>query len=341
MAIVDLREITEKVAGIFMREGVDKETAELTASVLADTEIKGIKTHGFLRVPMYVQCLSSGGIKPNGNIDILAETPTMARVSGHGGMGIPIAVNATKLAIKKAKETGVGIVTVCGSHHLGATGYYADMCAKEGMIGICMSNGNAMIAPTGGAAPAIGNNPFSYAVPAGKYGTVLYDIAMSMGSDMKILAMCKNGERVPDGWFIDKNGYPSNDPEAFRDKGVLLPFGGYKGYGLAIMVEMLAATLSGAAMTKAASAWNKIPSEEGGNVGHFIMAIDISKITDPEEFTARAEELIKSLSETRLAPGADKIYYPGEKEKINKETSLASGKVEVNDEVLAKIEALL
>ena len=340
MAIVKISEITEKVKNIFMHEGVDEKTASTVAEVLADTQIKGILTHGFMRVPLYIECIRSGGVLPTGDIEIISDSPTMAIVSGKGGLGIAVAKEAMELAISKAEATGVGIVSVYGSHHLGATGYYANMCAERGMIGISMSNGNRMVAATGSCSPTIGNNPFSYAVPAGKHGTVLYDIAMSVGSDMKILAMLKNGERIPDGWFVDKLGRPSNNGEDFRNGGVLLPFGGYKGYGLAIMVEMLAGVLPGAANPATVKAWNKVPQENGGNVGHFFMALDISKITDRDAFISRAEALIDELATAKLAEGADKIYYPGEKEKISKDACLAKGEVEVSDAILEAIEKL-
>lgn len=340
MSKVSIKEIKEKVEALFIREGVDAETAKVVTEVIADTQMKGIVTHGFLRVPLYIACLRSGGVKPTGNIEVVSDTPTMALVSGKGGLGIAIAKNATEMAIKKAEECGVGIVNVRGSHHLGPTGYYANMCAERGMIGICMSNGNPMIAPTGGKSRAIGNNPFAYAVPAGKYGTVLYDIAMSMGSDMKIIATAKAGGTLPDGWIIDKNGIPTNDPNQYMAGGVLLPFGGHKGYGLAVMVELLAASMSGAGILSEASAWNKIPSEEGGNIGHFIMAIDVSKLYDVDEFIARNEKIIDQIIASPTADGVDKIYYPGEKEKLSKAACLESGMIDVADDTLAAIDAL-
>lgn len=341
MAKVKINEIREKVERIFRNEGVDENTAKTVTTVLIDTEMKGVKTHGLLRVPYYVECLRSGGILPEGDIEVITDTPSMALVSGKGGLGIAVAEKATKLAVEKAKNTGIGVISVRGSHHLGAVGYYAEMCAKEGMIGIAMSNGNALIAPTGARKVGIGNNPFSYAVPAGKYGTVLYDIAMSMGSDMKVHAMYNEGRRAPEGWFLDKNGKPSTDPVDYINGGVLVPFGGYKGYGLAVMVEMMAALLSGAATTHTVKAWNKVPCELGGNVGHFIMALDISKLTDLDDFVRRAEDLITELKGTELADGADKIYYPGEKEKDSIESCMDSGLVEVADDTLARIEELL
>ena len=340
MARIGIKEITAMVEEIFAREGVERATAKAITEVLIDTEMKGIFTHGLLRVPKYVACLRSGGVKPQGEIDIISDSPSLALVSGRGGLGIAIARNAMELAISKAKATGVGAVSVRGSHHLGATGYYANMCAERGMIGISMSNGNPLVAATGSCEKSIGNNPFAYAVPAGKHGTVLYDIAMSCGSDMKIIAMYKNGEKVPEGWMIDKDGNPSTNPGDYLEGGTLLPFGGYKGYGLAMMVELLAASLSGANCLGDAKAWNVVPGKDGGSIGHLFMAIDVSKITDTADFIRRNERIIDGIAASKLAVGADKIYYPGEKEKISKEACLKIGTIDVNDETLAAINNL-
>lgn len=341
MSRVSIEEIKSKVYNIFVKEGADEKTAAAVTEVIADTQMKGIITHGFVRVAKYVECLRSGGVKPTGDITVITDTPSMALATGNAGLGIAIARNAMELAISKAEATGVGIVFVRGSHHLGATGYYANMCAERGMIGLAMSNGDPLVAATGSRVKSIGNNPFAYAFPAGKHGSVIYDVAISCGSDMKVIAMEKNGEKAPDGWLIDKNGNPTNNPADYLNGGVLLPFGGYKGYGLAVMVELFGAAVAGANMLGNVSAWNKTPSEEGGNLGQFFMAIDPSKVTDRDAMIARAEDMIDKLLSSERAEGVDKIYYPGEKEKISKERCLALGTVEVADEVLAKIDELI
>ena len=249
------------------------------------------------------------------------------------------AYKSMKIAIEKAKQTGIGMVNVCGSHHFGAAGYYASMCADAGMAGISMSNGDILVAATGSAEKTIGNNPFSYAFPAGKYGKVVYDIAMSHTSDQKVIALEKEGKPVPLGWIIDKNGNPTTDASEYMKGGTLMPFGGYKGYGLAMMVEIFAATLSGAAMTKDVHAWNT-NSEVGGNVGHMFMAIDLSKFSSPEEYAKRVEALIDEIKASRKADGVEKIYYPGEIEKDRLEACLKEGSVEILDSTMEAISEL-
>ena len=162
---------------------------------------------------------------------------------------------------------------------------------------------------------------------------------MSVGSDMNIIAMQKEGKPVPDGWMIDKEGKPSNTASDYLEGGTLLPFGGYKGYGLALMVETFAAALSGAAMTKDVHAWNSTPGTSG-HVGHFCMALDISKIGSDEEYVKRVEGMIDEISSSKLAAGADKIYYPGEKEQISKNKCLENGTVAVDDAIIEQINEL-
>lgn len=340
MSQVKIDEIKAKVIAVFKKVGVPEKDAKVITEVLTDAQMKGITTHGFVRVKKYIGCIKAGGIQPSCDIEVLVDTPSWALVDGKGGLGIGISVNAVELAIEKAKKTGVGIVNVRGSHHLGPAGYYAAKCADAGMLGMAMSNGDILVAATGSREKTIGNNPFAYAVPAGKYDKILYDVAMSVGSDMKIIQMQNEGKPVPDGWMIDKDGVPSNTASDYLAGGTLLPFGGYKGYGLALMVETFAATLSGAAMTKDVHAWNSTAGTSG-NVGHFFLALDISKIGSLEEYVSKVEGMIDEISSSKLAKGADKIYYPGEKEQINRANCLESGLVSVDDAILDDIDALL
>ena len=340
MAFIKIEKIKNDVQLIFEKSGVSSSDAAMITEVLCDAQMKGITTHGFVRVKKYIGCIKCGGIKPTADIDVICDTPSWALVDGKGGLGIGISCNAVDLAIKKAKETGIGIVNVKGSHHLGPAGYYAAKCADAGMLGMAMSNGDVLVAATGSCEKTIGNNPFAYAVPAGRYDKILYDVAMSVGSDMKIIQMQNEGKSVPDGWMIDKHGKPTNDPNEYGNGAVLIPFGGYKGYGLAMMVELFAA-LSGSNTLYGIKAWNKEPSDEGGNVGHFFMALDISKLTDKDEYVARVESVLDELAAKELAEGATKIYYPGEKEKISLAACMESGTVEVADDTIAAIDALL
>lgn len=345
MVECNINELKERTYKIFKRAGLNDEDAKVITDVLATTEIRGITTHGFTRVSSYTKCLLQGGIKRKSELKIKADTPSWASVDGEGGLGIILSYKATKLAIEKAKQTGVGIVNVNGSHHFGAAGYYTHMCAEEGMFGMSMSNGSAMVAPTGGCSVAIGNNPFSYAAPAGKYGILMYDVAMSLVSDMKIYQLRDKGLPMPEGWAIRKdNGAPTTDPNDYcNGNGVLLPFGGHKGYGLALMVETLGAAMSGAAMLTSVNSWNKNP-DKNGNVGHFFMALDINKIMPVNEFNGRMEAMIDELKAGKRVDPEKPILFPGELERDREAATLAAGKINILEstfESLAKAEKLL
>ena len=326
---VSITDIRSRCAAIFRAAGVSAPDAEIITEVLLETEMRGVFTHGFHRVPYYINCLQKGGIQPRSELTIVQDTPSRALADGEGGLGIILSYKAMQLAIEKAKKTGVGIVQLRGSHHFGAAGYYTGMCADEGLCGMAMSNGDVLVAATGSRERTIGNNPFSFAAPAGKYGKMVYDIAMSYSSDKKIIQMAKEGKPCPAGWIIDKDGNDTTDPAEYEKGGVLLPFGGYKGYGMAMMVETLAAALSGAAMTRDVHAWNVNP-DQNGNVGHFFMAMDV---TVPD-FAARMEAMITEIKASEKAAGATEIFYPGEIEARKQAACLKDGMVDVADETL-------
>ena len=333
---VSIKEIEKRSIAIFEKAGLSEEDAKIITSVLLETEMRGVFTHGFIRLEKYIGCIKSGGIKPVGDYDVLYDSPSWASIDAKDNLGIVVSYKATKFAMEKAKETGVGIVNVKGSHHFGAAGYYTGMCADNDMVGMSMSNGDILIAATGSAEKTIGNNPFSYAFPAGKYGKIVYDIAMSYVSDRKILQMDKEGKKLPEGWIIDKDGRNTTNPGDYEKGGTLLPFGGYKGYGLAMMVETLGATLSGAAMTKDVHAWNT-NKDCGGNVGHFFMALDISKLGNPDDYKKRVDDMIDEIKASKKAEGVDKIYYPGEIEMGKLANCLESGYVEILDDTMEAV----
>ena len=333
---IRLDEVRELSKNIFIKAGLSEADASIITDVLLETEMRGVFTHGFLRLEWYIDCILSGGIHTDGNIEAIYDSPSWASVDGKDNLGIVVSYKAMELAMSKARETGVGIVNVRGSHHFGAAGYYTSMCADNGMVGMSMSNGDVLIAATGSRVRTIGNNPFSYAFPAGKYKKIVYDIAMSHTSDRKVVQFAKEGKALPEGWIIDKNGRPTTDPLDYERGGTLMPFGGYKGYGLAMMVETLAATLSGAAMTTNVHAWNKDPSA-GGNVGHFFMALDVSRLGDPDGYRARVDAMIDEIKSSEKAVGVNEIFYPGEIETLKMQKCLSEGFVEIADETIASM----
>lgn len=334
--IISIEKIRSLSQSIFEKVGLSADDASVMTDVLIQTEMKGVFTHGFLRLERYVDCIKAGGIRTDGRIDLVYDSPSWACVDGCDNLGIVVAYKAMLFAMEKAKATGVGVVNVRGSHHFGAAGYYTGMCADAGMVGLSMSNGDVLIAATGSRERTIGNNPFSYAFPAGKYNKIVYDIAMSYTSDRKIAQMATEGIPLPNGWILDRNGSPTTDAREYEKGGVLMPFGGYKGYGLAMMVETLAATLSGAAMTQKVHAWNTDPTN-GGNVGHFFLALDISKLGDVDAYRKRVDAMIDEIKASQRADGVAEIYYPGEIEQRKLENCLRENKLKIADETMDSV----
>lgn len=303
---------------------VSKADSDTVASVLVSADSRGVSSHGCVRMQGYVECLKSKGIVANPTYKTVSEGPSHALIDAGQGLGIPVSVMAETIAIKKAKENGIAIVNVNNSHHHGACGYYSLMAAKEGLIGLTMSTGDIIMAVTGSSAQTIGNNPFSYAVPAGKYGNICYDIAMSTVAAGKISMAADEGRSIPLGWLLDPLGNETTDPKDYAKGGALMPFGGYKGYGLSMMVESLAGMLSGAALLKDIHAWNKNP-EQSGNVGHCFIAIDPHIINPGFDLVARSEKMLDEILSSPKAPGVEKILFPGQLEQIKEARSFTEG----------------
>lgn len=304
--------------------GVCSADAATIANVLLSADERGVHSHGCVRLEGYIECLRSGGIRPNTPHEILSEGPAFALIDANRGLGIPVSVYAMSLAKEKAEHAGIAIVNVRNSHHLGACGYYTLLCADDGYIGLAMSTGDVIMAATGSACNSIGNNPFSYAVPAGKYRAICYDVAMSTVAAGKISMAEDEGRQIPLGWLLDPDGNPTTDPHAYAMGGPLVPFGGYKGYGLSMMVESLAGILSGAALLGDIHAWNKDP-QVGGDVGHCFIAVNPKIVHPGFSVSARAEEMIDRISSAKKAQGVERIYFPGQIENEKEEQARSEG----------------
>ncbi len=335
------KKLQEYCAQALCLMGLGKTDAQTVAQVLLSADKRGVHSHGCVRMEGYVDCLRTKGVKGDARWETVSEGPAYALLNANQGLGIPVSVAATELAIEKAAETGIAIVNVYNSHHHGACGYYTMMCANAGMIGLAMSTGDTIMAVTGSASRSIGNNPFSYAVPAGKYGAVCYDIAMSTVAAGKISIAAEEDRQIPLGWLLDCLGNPTTEPKDYDRGGALVPFGGYKGYGLSMMVESLAGILSGAALLEDIHAWNKNP-DQGGNVGHCFIAIDPKRINPGFDLPGRAEEMLEKLTGSPKAPGVERIYFPGQIEQEKEAAANAEGipLPQATENALARVAAL-
>jgi LDH2 family malate/lactate/ureidoglycolate dehydrogenase len=301
------------VESILRRSGLSEKDSAIGADVIVTAEMRGVSSHGVVALPGYVTQMLKGGINPDSDIKVLAENSATALVDGCAGMGQVVSYKSMALAIEKAKKSGACVVSVKNSNHLGACAYYSMMCTKENMIGIALSNAAVLMAPTGGAGQLIGNNPLSIAVPTGIGYPVVLDMAMSVVAAGKLFNAMKAGESIPEGWALDDMGRSTTNPADLYSGGTLLPVGGYKGYGLALMVEVLAGVLSGAALTVDIAYFRGEPEKPTGS-GHMFIAIDIASFMRIDEFKSRMDELISRMHNAPKSPGVDRIYVPGEME---------------------------
>ena len=296
---------------VFTAVGVPAADAEVIAETLVLTDMRGIHSHGVIRSARYIDCIKAGGIKPAAELRILNDSPCAVRTSAAGGLGIPAASKAVEIAMARAKRHGVAVVTVNHSDHYGAAGIYAMRCADRGFVGMSMSNTCPLVAPAGGAKATIGNNPFSYAAPGGKYRAILFDICMSVVASGKLIIAAAEGRKIPKDWILDAEGNPTDDPNEIWHDAIMLPFAAHKGYGFAVMVELLSAVLAGSGITEDVKSWNLVPGRDA-DTGHCFIVIDPEFFGGLDEFRKRTDLLIDRLVATPPVAGVDRVRYPGE-----------------------------
>ena len=306
---IDAEELLELVVAVFERCGMSQGDAGLLADSLVDADLGGTHSHGVLRVPDYVEKLTTQGVDPKGQPSIINEGPSFVLVDGGNSMGQIGMTMAMGEVIERAGQTGIAAGAIRGSNHCGALAYYARMALPHDTIGIVTTNALPTMAPLGGAERILGINPLAISVPTGEMMPIVYDAAFSGSSHGKLRVYEQKGIPLPEGWALDKDGRPTTDPTAAID-GLLLPIGGFKGAGLAMIMGILSSFLSGA------NYGTELGSLEEGPIpgadGHFVAAIHVGSFEDVERFKSRVDAAIQQIHDCRLAPGADRVYAPGE-----------------------------
>lgn len=281
------------VKEILTKLGASKRDSELVAEATIDADLKGFTSHGLGRFPQYITSIDCGTINLDDDITIEKETPAIALINGNSGFGQAVSYKAMKLAIKKAKEVGIGCVGVHNSNHFGVTGFYSDLAIRDGVIGIVIANTDPAIAPLGSSKPLLGTNPLAIGIPSDTY--IAVDMATSATARGKILEAKRKNQNIPEGWALDENGNPTTDPEEAL-KGSILPFGAHKGYALAFMIELLTGPLVGAAWGKEVTG-TADPTKDCTK-GDLYIAIDPSKFNDPEKIIKENEEFCQEVRDT-------------------------------------------
>lgn len=308
---VDAAELTGFAARLFEAEGLPADHALMAAEALVDADRRGVVTHGVVRIPRYARRLRTGLLNAAPDIRIDSPMPASRVVHADNAVGMVAARIAIEQCLEAAEMLGIGAVTVRHANHFGAASVHTIRAARSGAIGIAMAPGARTLAPHGSRAPLLGTNPFAVAAPAGRHAPWSLDIAASMAARGHVRIAARDGREIPEGWALDTEGHPTTDATAALS-GVMLPFGGAKGSGLAMMVEVMAGVLSGSALTGDVRDW--VGDFEGpADVGHFFMAMKVEAFMPLADYEARMETMIGRLKALPVAEGFDEVLYPGER----------------------------
>ena len=299
------------IARALGRAGLPDADANKVAGLMAEADLQGSDGHGVIRLPQYVKRIRAGGINTRPEIRVVHEQAAMAVLDGDNGMGHLVVSRAAELAIEKARSAGVAWVGVRASNHAGPASLYARMPIEHDMIGLYFAVGNANhLPPWGGIEMLLSTNPIAVGIPAGEEPPVVLDMATTVAAYGKVKAKAKAGEMMPEGWMIDRHGKPLLDPKR-ADEGFLLPIGGHKGYGLALIVGLLAGTLQGAAMGRDVVDFNRDHVSKT-NTGQAILVIDLKAFGDPAGFKAAVDALVRDIRKSPRLEGVQRIWLPGE-----------------------------
>lgn len=334
--VVQADRIRSLTVGIFAGLGMPQGDAEMMGDILLDADLRGVLTHGCRFVPVYTKWIKDGFVNLKPQIKATAESGGTVAFDADGALGHIASVKAMEACIEKARETGIGAATVGNSRHCGAMAYYAQMAADQGMIGHAVTNGGVLMAPYGGIDPTIGLNPLAWAVPTNRPWSVNLDMATAVVAASKVSLAIEKEEKIPLGWAIDPEGNPTEDPTVAK-KGAMLPLGGPKGYGLAIILDILAGVLSGGRF--GANQGLEKFSQKNQQFSHFFLAISIEHFMPLAEFKDRMDQMIDRLKSGRLAPGSTGILLPGEIEYNTRQRFSVEG-IPYPAVVMAEIESI-
>jgi L-2-hydroxycarboxylate dehydrogenase (NAD+) len=312
MTRVRHEKLTRFVTRSFEKLGVTAGDAEIAANVLVAADLRGVDTHGVIRFnpqAWYVKWLSDGSMTARPNFQIISESSSTALIDGDRGMGMVIGHRAMDIAIRKAKESGIGMVAVRNSRHYGMSAYYSMMALPYDMIGIAMTNASRQVVPTFGREARFGTNPMCFAVPSGKELPFVLDMATNTAAAGKLELAARQSKAIPLGWALNERAEGTDDPRVAQKARRLLPLGGsreggsHKGYGLAIVVEILCGVLTG---TLTALNADQDPR------GHFFGAIRLDTFRPVDEFKRDMDRLLRELKATPPIEGQDRVYAAGE-----------------------------
>ena len=321
---ISISELIAFIARVLEAVELPEPDAHRVAELIAEADARGADGHGVFRLPQYVKRIQSGGINTRPNIRVIRDHPATALVDGDNAMGHLVMRRAAEIAIAKARTAGVAWVGARNSNHAGPASLYARMPLAHDMVGIYIAVGSANhLPPWGGTAMLLSTNPIAIAVPALHRPAIVLDMATTNAAYGKVKVKAQRNEPMPEGWMMDRQGRPLTDPKR-AGEGFLLPIGGPKGYGLALMFGLLAGTLNGAAMGKDVVDFNA-DARSLTNTGHAIIAANIAAFTDIEAFKEKVDAIWEEMKSSPKLPGVDEIRLPGERSTRIYEDRMANG----------------
>jgi len=324
---VDWRRLRDFATEALTKVDVPREDAAIIADTLVEADLRGIDTHGILRLAPYMKMFSEGNINPRPNLSIVKETPITALIDADDAAGNVASFKAAEIAIQKAKNSGVGIVGVKNSTHNCMLAYYPMMALKHDMIGLMTTNAPPQVPAYGGLTKILSTNPYAAAIPAGDELPVVVDMASTLVALGKVRLSATLGKKIPLGWGLDENGEPTEDPNAILKGGFLAWLGGPKGYSLAVLANILSGVLTGGAFGP--QNFPPYSTAEYGNQlireGHFIMVLRIDNFMPVDEFKSRMDAMIRETKASEPAKGFSRVLLPGEPEFENKSQRLKTG----------------
>lgn len=309
---VAIGSLTDFIARALSSAGVPLGDARVVGALMAESDARGADAHGVFRLPQYVKQIQQGAVNPRANIRVIEDRAGTALLDGDNALGHLVMKRAAELAIEKAQACGIGWAGTRHSNHAGPAQLYPRMAAARDMVGMyfCVGNTN-LVPPWGGTEVLLSTNPIAIAVPAARHGAIVLDMATTNTAFGKIRLKAQRGEPMPEGWMIDREGKPLTDPKR-ASEGFLLPIGGAKGYGLALMIGLLAGTLNGAAFGRDVIDYT-VDSKTPSNTGQAILAVDIAAFSDVSAFKARVDEVWEVMKSSPTLPGVDEVRLPGER----------------------------
>lgn len=332
--IEDLRRFGELV---LTAAGMSQKDAAVCTDCLLAADMRGVHSHGMIHLKDLVNRISCGTIDPRAKVELVQAAPAIIRIDGHHCAGMVSGRKAMERCVELARSTGVALASICNANTYGLGAYYPLYATQNGMIGFAVCNTKAYVAPWGGSESVLGTNPLSVALPAGKYPDFVIDMATSQSAVNKIALAVKEGRSIPEDWAVGPDGERTTDPtKAYQ--GALLPFGGYKGYALQLLISVLAYGLAGGDMDRdIPKAW--VDADQMCNFGCLMGAIDISKFLPVEEFKGKADSLFDVIKSGRAAEWSNGIRIPGENAAANIQTALTQG-IELSDVVMDELRQL-